>query len=217
MPPRAASGVEGADEEILSPFPDEQTSDETALTDRLRALSGANIALFSNNKRNSDHFLEGVGEHIATSAGAMVSEVFYKPVATSPAEDSLYEQLEEYDAVLIAYGDCGSCSSWTIHDAIQLEKAGVPTVVYCSDAFTGLGQYEAENQECPGLPIIEFEHPIADLAPEDVRTDRVTDAVCEETVQALTDSPEALVDRYKGRYIDEGADEPPETFGSCSI
>jgi len=131
-----------------------------------------------------------------------VSDVIYKPTATSAAPDDTYHELGQYDAVLTAYGDCGSCSSWTIHDAIQLEESGVPTVVFCSEEFTTLCQFESENQSCPGLPIVEFEHPIADVDPEVVREERVTDAICDEVVEALTSEPEELRARYEGRYTD---------------
>jgi hypothetical protein len=190
-------------DEILDPTPSQSGTDESVLTDRPATLDGASIGLLSNAKKNSDHFLQSVGTHLQSVADIDVSDVVYKPTATSAAPDDIYEELGQYDAVLTAYGDCGSCSSWTIHDAIQLEESGIPTVVFCSEEFTTLCQFESENQSCPGLPIVEFEHPIADVAPEVVREERVTDAICDEVVEALTSDPETLRDRYEGRYTDE--------------
>lgn len=190
-------------DEILDPTPNRSETDESVLTDRLATLDGASIGLLSNAKKNSDHFLQSVGTHLQSVADIVISEMVYKPTATSAAPDDIYEELHQYDAVLTAYGDCGSCSSWTIHDAIQLEAASIPTVVFCSEEFTTLCQFESENQSCPGLPIVEFEHPIADVAPEVVREERVTDAICDEVVEALTSDPETLRDRYEGRYTDE--------------
>jgi hypothetical protein len=190
-------------EEILSPIPDQTTDDETVLADRPSSITGLSVGLLSNTKKNSDHFLRGVAERLESDTGIATSEVIYKPTATSAAPDEIYEELTQYDVVLTAYGDCGSCSSWTIHDAIQLEKDGIPTVVFCSEEFTTLCQFESENQTCPGLPIVEFAHPIADIDPETVRTERVTDQICEEVIGALTAAPETLVDSYKGRYTNE--------------
>lgn len=190
-------------DEILDPTPSQSGTDESVLTDRPATLDGASIGLLSNSKKNSDHFLQSVGTHLQSVADIDVSEVVYKPTATSAAPDDIYEALRQYDAVLTAYGDCGSCSSWTIHDAIQLEESGIPTVVFCSEEFTTLCQFESKNQSCPGLPIVEFEHPIADVDPEVVREERVTDAICDEVVEALTSDPETLRDRYEGRYTDE--------------
>jgi len=190
-------------DEILDPTPDQSRTDESVLTDRPPTIERCSIGLLSNAKKNSDHFLRSVGTHLQTVADISVSDVVYKPTATSAAPDDIHEQLTQYDAVLTAYGDCGSCSSWTIHDAIRLEEAGIPTIVFCSEEFTTLCQFESDNQSCPGLPIVEFEHPVADVDPKVVREERVTDAICDEVFKALTSTPEELRTRYEGRYTDE--------------
>jgi hypothetical protein len=195
------------DEEILNPFADEVEAKGTVLADRLSTVGDARIGLFSNTKKNADHFLREVGERLEADHAAEVSEVVYKDVATSAADEAVYEELREYDAVLIAYGDCGSCSSWTMHDAFQLEEAGVPTVVFCTEEFTTLCQYEAENQGVPGLPIVEIEHPIADLSPEAVASERVTDDILTAVTEALTNDAGELLELYKGKYTDAASSE----------
>lgn len=195
------------DEEILNPFADEIEEKGTELAERLQSINSAKIGLFSNTKKNADNFLAEVGSRLADSQEAEVSEVTYKDVATSAADEEVYDHLQQYDAVLIAYGDCGSCSSWTMHDAFQLEEAGTPTVVFCTEEFTTLCQYEAENQGVPGLPIIEIEHPIADLSPEAVATDRVTDETVADAIKALTTDPDTLPDLYQGKYTDAESSE----------
>lgn len=197
------------DEEILDPFADEVEAKGTVLADRLSTVDSARVGLFSNTKKNADHFLQAVGTRLEsdTTAEVEVSEVVYKDVATSAADEAVYEELQEYDAVLIAYGDCGSCSSWTMYDAFQLEERGVPTVVFCTEEFTTLCQYEAENQGVPGLPIVEVGHPIADLSAEAVETERVTDEILESVVEALTAETETLRDLYQGKYTDTASNE----------
>lgn len=190
------------DEEILSPFADEVEAKGTELAERLSTVDSARVALFSNTKKNADHFLTEVGARLEGDHGAKVSEVTYKDVATSAADEDIYDRLEDYDAVLIAYGDCGSCSSWTMHDAFQLEESGTPTVVFCTEEFTTLCQYEAENQGVPGLPIVEIDHPIADLNPELVASERVTDDLVAAVIEALETDAGALPDLYRGKYTD---------------
>lgn len=189
-------------EEVLDPFATEIEEKGTVLAPRLASLDGATVALFSNTKKNADRFLEGAGERLAADHGASVTEVVYKDVATSGAPEDVYETLSDADVVLVAYGDCGSCSSWTMYDAFQLEERGIPTVVFCTEEFTTLCQYEAENQGVPGLPILEIEHPIADLDPETVAADRVTDDIVAATVEALTTDAAELREQYAGRYTD---------------
>lgn len=195
------------DEEILDPFADEIEAKGTVLADRLSTVDSARIGLFSNTKKNADHFLRAVGNRLESDHAAEVSDVVYKDVATSAANDNVYEELQRYDAVLIAYGDCGSCSSWTMHDAFQLEEASIPTVVFCTEEFTTLCQYEAENQGVPGLPIVAIEHPIADLSPEAVASERVTDDIVAAATEALTNDPGTLLDLYKGKYTDTTSSE----------
>lgn len=195
------------DEEILNPFADEVEAKGTVLADRLSTVDNARIGLFSNTKKNADHFLQEVGERLEANYDVDVSDIVYKNVATSAADEAVYEKLRGYDAVLIAYGDCGSCSSWTMYDAFQLEEEGVPTVVFCTEEFTTLCQYEAENQGVPGLPIVEIEHPIADLSPEDVATERVTDDILAAVTEALTNDAGTLLDLYKGKYTDAASSE----------
>lgn len=195
------------DEEILDPFADEVEAKGTVLADRLSTVGSARIGLFSNTKKNADHFLREVGARLEADYAVEVSEVVYKDVATSAADEDVYEELRGYDAVLIAYGDCGSCSSWTMHDAFQLEEAGVPTVVFCTEDFTTLCQYEAENQGIPGLPIVEIEHPIADLSAEAVASERVTDDILTAVTEALTNDARTLLETYKGKYTDATSSE----------
>ena len=190
------------EEEILNPFADEVEAKGTVLADRLSTVESARIGLFSNTKKNADHFLREVGAQLEADHGVEVSDVDYKDVATSAADDDVYDRLREFDAVLIAYGDCGSCSSWTMYDAFQLEEAGTPTVVFCTEEFTTLCQYEAENQGVPGLPIVEVDHPIADLDPDAVAAERVTDDIVAAVVEALETDSETLPDLYKGKYTD---------------
>lgn len=189
-------------EEILDPFADETADRETELGDRLSEIDGSRLGMFSNAKKNADTFLRCLGEQLEASHDVEVSDVIYKQMSPSAADEEVYERLQEYDAVLIAYGDCGSCSSWTIHDALQLEQRGVPTVVYCTEEFTTLCQYESENQGAPGLPIVQLGHPIADLDEEAVASRRVTEAILDQTVEALTASVADLRERYAGRYTD---------------
>lgn len=193
-------------EEILDPFADETVERNTELADRLSTVTGSRVGLFSNAKKNADVFLRSLGDRITAAHDVEVSEVIYKEMSSSAADPTVYKRLRGYDGVIIAYGDCGSCSSWTIHDALTLEKSGIPTAVFCTEEFTTLCQYESESQGAPGLPIVELAHPMADLDPEEIAEERATDKAVEKTVEALTAEPSALFERYEGRYTGNRSD-----------
>jgi hypothetical protein len=206
-------------EEILEPTPDTEEEDIVELATRPSTLDDLTVTLYSNNKQNSDYFLEAVGSQINSEFDEnRVEGVTYKPSAASPGSrwDLIDELAETSDVVLMAYGDCGSCTTYTITDCIELEKRGIPTVCYTSDNFLGLGQYDAYHLGCPGLPIIDFEHPVAGLTREEVEAQRVTPEIVDETVAALTDDAQEVFDRYASRYsIDEFMTRPD--FDTCTI
>jgi hypothetical protein len=81
---------------------------------------------------------------------------------------------------------------------VQLERAGVPTAVICSDEFGPLGRAEATVLGAPGLPLVAIPHPLADNdAP---LVEAKARAVADEVVAALTGEVEALTERYRTTF-----------------
>src|SRR3546814_11162389 len=111
------------------------------------------------------------------------------------------DELAQCDAVINAYGDCGSCTSWFIHEGVTLEKRGVPTATVNSDAFVVLGQQEAVALGLPGLPIVTVPHPMGDVGADEVR-ERAA-AMVVQLVAVLTGDGAALESSYPDRFLDE--------------
>lgn len=189
------------------------------LADRPETLNGQRIVLYSNNKQNSDHFLEGVSEGIVQKfPDATISDVVYKPTASSPGDkwNLIDEVAADADIVLLAYGDCGSCTTYTVYDAVEFEQRGIPTASFSSEKFIDLGRYDALHRGAPGLPLIEFDHPIANLEPEDVKETRSTQDVVDETINALTNPAGQVEQDFASRYSPEDFDNRPQ-FDQCTI
>lgn len=206
---------------IVDPTADLQPEDRTGqLAERPKSLDGKHITLYSNNKQNSDHFLRGVGDALLERYpdATIADDIVYKSRASEPGTRwGLIEKVSpKTDVVLVAYGDCGACSLYTIHDVIQFERRGVPAVAYCSDKFMRLSRYDALNSGVPGLPIVQFEHPIADLTPEQVRDNRITDEVVEDTEKALTTESLAIEEDFASRYSVDDFDGRP-SFDICTL
>jgi hypothetical protein len=68
----------------------------------------------------------------------------------------------------------------------------------CSDEFAPLARAESIVNGIPGLPLVVIPHPIAGNFADLVR--RKAEAVVDEVLQVLTDSEQALVERYQGRF-----------------
>ena len=88
------------------------------------------LALFNNTKPGADVILDYLGENLGKSELIRV-----KKPAGAPATQNQLEEAALGELVILALGDCGSCSSWVILDAIRLEKLGVPTISICSTSF----------------------------------------------------------------------------------
>ena len=66
------------------------------------------------------------------------------------------------DVAISGVGHCGSSSPWSIHDAVNLERAGCPTVALISRSFCPLAQIVAKGVGYPALPIVLLPHPIGE-------------------------------------------------------
>ena len=122
------------------------------------------ISLFDNTKPGADIILETLMESLREIEFSNV-----KKPAGAPATPQQLEKATDAELSILALGDCGSCTSWVILDAIRLEKQGVPTISICSNHFAPFARELAESYGTKDLRIVEIEHPIAGLSEEDIK------------------------------------------------
>jgi hypothetical protein len=74
-----------------------------------------------------------------------------------------------------------SCS---LHDAVELEGRGIPTVVLCTAAFMDAAAAHALAYGLPAARVVAVQHPLAALAPQVVvaRADAVIEPIIERLV-----------------------------------
>ncbi|MDR9432103.1 MAG: UGSC family (seleno)protein [Natronomonas sp.] len=180
------------------------------ITERLDSLKGATVGLLDNSKSNADIFLKAIGEHLQSEYG--VEEIVYRRKDKSPIPaDSIADQLHsQCDAVVNAYGDCGSCTSWCVYDSIDLEKKGTPVATINSDEFVKLGQSEAQSLGMPGLPLVTVTHPMGDLEKPEVLA-RAESAI-EEIVDVLTTDRNDLEEAFAERFLKADEELGDESF-----
>lgn len=100
---------------------------------RLHTLEGKTIGLLWNAKANGDVALHRVAELILAQSADVKFKFYSGSIKCDPA---LIQQLiDECDAAIGCTGDCGSCTSWMTHDLVQIERAGLPTVLIASHGF----------------------------------------------------------------------------------
>jgi hypothetical protein len=113
------------------------------------------ISLVDNTKPNADVLLDTIRENLKFK-----NPINVRKPAGAPGTDEQIKQAQP-DLSILALGDCGSCTTWLILDAIKLEKQGTPTISVCSDIFAPFARELAESYGAGGLRIVEVEHPLA--------------------------------------------------------
>jgi hypothetical protein len=124
-------------------LPDSEPGPEMAtLAASPGSLAGLRIAVLDNGKPNAATVMTRAAESLAARTGATVSLITKKGPqglsanAAIPCAPDIFERLlAEADVVITGAADCGSCTAYSVHDAIELEKAGKPAVVVTTTKF----------------------------------------------------------------------------------
>ncbi len=135
-----------------------------------RDLRGATVGLLENTKQNAALFLQELGRLLVDRHGAAGFVLRTKTAFALPVSDELLDELtRRCDVVITGVGDCGSCSASAVADGVAFERHGTPAAVICSDAFGPSADAMARLQGVPGYHYLTTPHPVAVLAPDEVR------------------------------------------------
>jgi hypothetical protein len=160
-------------DDILDPTvgaPDDGESTAVSLAERPADLAGLRLGLLMNTKRNADAFLEDVAALLRERHGVTPALARTKPSIVHPAPPEMLEEFRAAcDVVVVGVGDCGSCSASAVADGLQLEAAGIPAAVICTDAFRVSADAMARVQGSPGYAYVTTGHPVASLSRDGVR------------------------------------------------
>ncbi len=122
------------------------------------------VTLVNNTKPGAMLILEILAESLGNRKFIEV-----KKPAGAPATSEQIDKASSGEIAVLALGDCGSCTSWVILDAIRLEKMGIPTISVCSDHFASFAHELARSHGIDELRILEIKHPIAGLSTDEVK------------------------------------------------
>jgi hypothetical protein len=141
-----------------------------AMARRPQTLDGMVLGLLANRKRNADALLKAIGDVLAERFRLKGMVVKSKTSSSKPCPPGLKDALiDQCDAVIIGVGDCGSCASYSVYDAIGLEKNGIPTAVLVTEPLASVAEAMSEFGGIPGYPFVEVAHPIGSLTPGELR------------------------------------------------
>jgi hypothetical protein len=121
--------------------------------------------------RSCDWFSEIWAEE-PRAAGAKV--VFWRAQGrTGPEGERMAQEMkafyESIDVAIVGLGNCGSCTGWTIHDALASAKAGLPTIAILTANFEELGRNLARRGGRSGLRTYTLPYPLNEQYKDSVR------------------------------------------------
>lgn len=136
---------------------------------RLRVASEARIGLVSNLFTDATPFLEDLRAPLgALLPGARFTthDKGHRRNSTFPmAEPQLAEVAAASDAVITAFGHCGSCTAGTIRDSVAFARAGLPVVALVTAKFQDEARFIARSGGIPDVPLVILPHPVAGRDP----------------------------------------------------
>lgn len=177
------------------------------LARRVGSVDGLRLGLWWNKKVGGQFALEWFARKLE-SAG-VTSEKFYGRYPALPA--FIKECAEASDFVIGTTGDCGSCTSTLIHDLIEIEHRGVPTVGLVAKTFIDDARETARVFGMPDLKLVELPGPLTNLTRTEVEQisadifDEVRAALIQsdvETVEPATLLPSHLPSHYSYDGVD---------------
>jgi hypothetical protein len=163
---------------------------------RPKSLQGLRVALLDNGKEFSDVVLDALAEILRRDHG-VTNIKFWRKGFPAKGAPFIAEMVAETDVAISGVGHCGSSSPWSVIDAVNLEKAGVPTVALISRSFCPLGQIVARGEGHHGLPIVMLPHPIGDADQAKIAQKGVDAAA--ECVRLLTTPGETVGAEYAAK------------------
>jgi hypothetical protein len=164
--------------------------------ERPKSLQGLRIGLLDNGKEFSDLVLEALADVLRRDYGA-TSIKFWRKGFPAKGAPFIAEMAAETDVAISGVGHCGSSSPWSVIDAVNLEKAGVPAVALISRSFCPLGQIVARGEGHDSLPIVMLPHPIGEADQARIAQKGVDAAA--ECVRLLTTPGEAIGKEYAAK------------------
>ncbi len=148
------------EKEVMSPL-GESAADKVKIASIPKQIN--KISYFDNTKPNADIILATIAENLN------IDNITVEKPAGAPATDEQLKKAAGADLSIIAVGDCGSCSTWVILDAIRLEKEGTPTISICSDKFMDYAKSLAKSYGADDLRIVKIIHPISGQKKGDIK------------------------------------------------
>jgi hypothetical protein len=140
---------------------DEGTSTGLALAPRPASLQGQTLGIVANGLGLSELFFDALAEQLTKWDGIAATVKVVKPSVAVPPWPAQWEQItSSANFAITGFGGCGSCSTRSMRDALDLELAGIPAVCIVHTALVPAVRALARLAGVPDYPIVEVGYPL---------------------------------------------------------
>jgi hypothetical protein len=119
-------------------------------------LKGKRIAFVNNGWISFTKIGVHVAEQMLNHHGIGSMPTYQIPPSVAPTPELLDQIASECDAAIVGLANCGSCTSWSVHDATQLVKRGIPAVVVITERFHAVAMATLRSQRMPESIVVEI-------------------------------------------------------------
>ena len=123
------------------------------------------IGLLANGFPDADNYLQRQAEALARRLPGVTFRAAVKgrsdQLSAGIQEPLLSKMADECDAVLIAWGHCGSCTSGVTRDAIAFAERGIPSVTLICDVFWKYSEWMQGALGMTNIPRVQIPYPVA--------------------------------------------------------
>ena len=131
-----------------------------ALAPRPKSLEGQVLGIVANGLGISEVMFDRLGELLRESDGlAGVVKVVKPSVAVPPWPEQWAEIVEHATVAVTGFGGCGSCSTRSMRDALDLEAIGIPSVCVGHTALLPAVEALARLVGATDYPMIDIGYP----------------------------------------------------------
>lgn len=157
------------------------------LAERSSAEALGSVALMDATLNRASQWGAGMldaAERVLTSAASRFTRGELNPLDVRPADLWVRPLVESYDALVLAAGDCITCTSRAARNLVMAERAGLPGALICTGSAEGIARAVARGLGIPDLHVI----------PLDVSLfGRTRDEIASAVIPLLDQLPSALV------------------------
>ena len=143
---------------------DPTTGDETAkpfsLAPRPATLTGQTLGIIANGLGRSELMFDALAEQLTKWDDLGGSVKVVKPSVAVPPWPEQWETITSQATVgVTGFGGCGSCSTRSMRDALDLEAAGIPAVCIVHTALVPAVQALCRLVGAPDYPFVVVDYP----------------------------------------------------------